>query len=105
MKKRVGLARALITNPKYILYDEPTTGLDPIMSDSIDDLIKDLNGKINVTSIVVTHDMFSVKNVADKIAMMHEGKIYFEGTPEQIINSTDEVINNFIKRTGFDVKS
>ena len=105
MKKRVGLARALITNPKYILYDEPTTGLDPIMSDSIDDLIKDLNEKINVTSIVVTHDMFSVKNVADKIAMMHDGKIYFEGTPEQIINSSDEVINNFIKRTGFDVKS
>lgn len=105
MKKRVGLARALITNPKYILYDEPTTGLDPIMSDSIDDLIKDLNEKLNVTSIVVTHDMFSVKNVADKIAMMHEGKIYFEGTPEQIINSSDEVINNFIKRTGFDVKS
>jgi len=105
MKKRVGLARALITNPKYILYDEPTTGLDPIMSDSIDDLIKDLNEKINVTSIVVTHDMFSVKNVADKIAMMHEGKIYFEGSPEAIINSTDQVINNFIKRTGFDVKS
>lgn len=105
MKKRVGLARALITNPKYILYDEPTTGLDPIMSDSIDELIKDLNDKLNVTSIVVTHDMFSVKNVADKIAMMHEGKIYFEGTPEEIINSSDEVINNFIKRTGFDVKS
>ena len=104
MKKRVGLARALITNPKYILYDEPTTGLDPIMSDSIDELIKDLNEKLNVTSIVVTHDMFSVKNVADKIAMMHEGKIYFEGSPEEIINSDDQIIINFIKRTGFDVK-
>src|SRR3989339_1036183 len=77
MKKRVGLARALVTNPDYILYDEPTTGLDPIMSDSIDELIKSLNEKLNVTSIIVTHDMFSVKNTADVIAMMHEGKIYF----------------------------
>ena len=101
MKKRVGLARALITNPKYVLYDEPTTGLDPIMSDSIDELIKNLNDKLNVTSIVVTHDMFSVKNVADKIAMMHEGKIYFEGTSEEILASKDNVIENFIKRTGF----
>jgi len=101
MKKRVGLARALITEPEYILYDEPTTGLDPIMSDSIDDLIINLAEKLNVTSIVVTHDMFSVKNVADKIAMMHEGKIYFEGTPEQLINSKDKVIVDFISRTGF----
>ncbi len=101
MKKRVGLARALVTDPTFILYDEPTTGLDPQMSDSIDDLIKELNEKLNVTSIVVTHDMFSVKNIADKIAMMHEGKIYFEGTPAEIEKSNDEVVNNFIKRTGF----
>lgn len=101
MKKRVGLARALVTNPEYILYDEPTTGLDPIMSDSIDDLIKDLNEKIKVTSIIVTHDMFSVKNTADKIAMMHEGKIYFTGTPEEVLESTDLVIQKFIQRTGF----
>ncbi len=101
MKKRVGLARALITKPEYILYDEPTTGLDPIMSDSIDDLIRDLAEKLNVTSIVVTHDMFSVKNVADKIAMMHEGKIYFEGTPQQLIDSEDKIIVDFISRTGF----
>ena len=72
MKKRVGLARALITNPDYILYDEPTTGLDPIMSDSIDILIKELTERLNVTSIVVTHDMYSVKNVASKVAMMNE---------------------------------
>ena len=101
MKKRVGLARALVTNPKYILYDEPTTGLDPIMSDSIDDLIKDLNEKLNVTSIIVTHDMFSVKNTADIIAMMHEGKIYFTGTPKEVLESTDPVIQKFIQRTGF----
>ena len=101
MKKRVGLARALVTNPDYILYDEPTTGLDPVMSDSIDDLIKDLNEKINVTSIIVTHDMFSVKNCADKVAMMHDGKIYFTGTPQELLDSSDTVIQNFIKRTGF----
>ncbi len=99
MKKRVGLARALITNPDYILYDEPTTGLDPIMSDSIDGLINQLNKKLNVTSIVVTHDMFSVKNIADKVAMVHEGKIYFTGTLDELLNSKDSVITAFIKRT------
>jgi phospholipid/cholesterol/gamma-HCH transport system ATP-binding protein len=101
MKKRVGLARALVTNPDYILYDEPTTGLDPIMSDSIDHLIKNLSQKLNVTSIVVTHDMYSVKNVADKVAMLNEGIIHFMGTPEQLFNSEDPVISNFINRTGF----
>ena len=99
MKKRVGLARALVTNPKYILYDEPTTGLDPIMSDSIDELIIHLNNEVNVTSIVVTHDMFSVKNVADKVAMMHNGKIYFSGTYDEVLKSTDRVIKNFVQRT------
>jgi phospholipid/cholesterol/gamma-HCH transport system ATP-binding protein len=101
MKKRVGLARALITNPQYILYDEPTTGLDPVMSDAIDDLIKELNERLNVTSIIVTHDMFSVKNTAEKIFMMHEGKIYYTGTPQEIIESEDPIIKKFIQRTGF----
>ena len=101
MKKRVGLARALVTNPEYILYDEPTTGLDPIMADSIDKLIAELSGKIKVTSIVVTHDMYSVKNVADKVAMMHEGKIHFTGTPDELLKSKDSIIIDFIKRTGF----
>lgn len=100
MKKRVGLARALVTNPQYILYDEPTTGLDPIMSDSIDELISELAGKLNVTSVVVTHDMYSVKNVADKVAMMHEGVIYFTGSQQELLQSTDKVIVDFIKRTG-----
>ncbi len=99
MKKRVALARALITEPEYILYDEPTTGLDPIMSDSIDQLIKKLAEELNVTSIVVTHDMFSVKNVADKIAMMNEGKIYFVGTPEELTTAENKVIKEFISRT------
>lgn len=99
MKKRVGLARALVTNPYYILYDEPTTGLDPIMSDSIDLLIKDLSDKLNVTSVVVTHDMYSVKNVADRVAMMHQGKIYFNGSTEDLINSNDKVISDFVRRT------
>jgi phospholipid/cholesterol/gamma-HCH transport system ATP-binding protein len=99
MKKRVGLARALVTNPDYILYDEPTTGLDPIMSDSIDNLIKELSEKLNVTSIVVTHDMYSVKKVADVVAMIHEGKIHFTGTPQELLESSDKTVQDFIKRT------
>jgi len=99
MKKRVGLARALATNPDYILYDEPTTGLDPIASDAIDELIKDLASKLSVTSIVVTHDMFSVKNAANRIAMMDKGIIHFTGTYKEMLNSRDAVIENFIKRT------
>lgn len=101
MKKRVGLARALVTDPDYILYDEPTTGLDPIMADSIDELIKELADQLNATAIVVTHDMFSVKKAADKIAMIHDGKIYFTGTPDEVVKSKDSVIKDFIKRTGF----
>ncbi|HSD64824.1 MAG TPA: ABC transporter ATP-binding protein [Ignavibacteriaceae bacterium] len=100
MKKRVGLARALVTNPDYILYDEPTTGLDPIMSDSIDALIKELSTKLTVTSVVVTHDLYSVKNVGDKVAMMHDGKIHFEGTPAELMASQDPAVIDFIKRTG-----
>jgi phospholipid/cholesterol/gamma-HCH transport system ATP-binding protein len=99
MKKRVGLARALITDPDYIFYDEPTTGLDPIMSDSIDDLIKELTDRLNVTSVVVTHDMYSVKKVANQVAMMHDGKIHFSGTPAELVSSKDPTIKEFIQRT------
>ena len=99
MKKRVGLARALIADPDYIIYDEPTTGLDPIMSDSIDDLIKELTDRLNVTSMVVTHDMYSVKNVANQVAMMHDGKIHFTGTPAELVSSNDTTIKKFIQRT------
>jgi phospholipid/cholesterol/gamma-HCH transport system ATP-binding protein len=100
MKKRVSLARSLSTDPQYILYDEPTTGLDPVMSDQIDDLITDLSEKLNVTSVVVTHDIFSVYDVADRVAMMHEGKIYFEGTPKELTESNDRLIRDFLNRTG-----
>lgn len=99
MKKRVSLARSLATNPEYILYDEPTTGLDPVMSDQIDELIIDLSEKLKVTSIVVTHDIFSVYDVADEVAMMHEGKIYFHGTPKELIETDDVLIRNFLNRT------
>jgi phospholipid/cholesterol/gamma-HCH transport system ATP-binding protein len=99
MKKRVGLARALITDPDYVFYDEPTTGLDPIMSTSIDELIKELTDKLNVTSIVVTHDMFSVKTVANRVAMINDGKIYFTGTSDELINSDNVIIKEFIRRT------
>ena len=99
MKKRVGLARALINDPDYILYDEPTTGLDPVMSDSIDNLIKELTEKLNATSIVVTHDMYSVKNVAHKVAMIYDGKIHFHGSEMELLSSNDPIIQKFIKRT------
>jgi phospholipid/cholesterol/gamma-HCH transport system ATP-binding protein len=99
MKKRVALARALASNPEYILYDEPTTGLDPVMSDNIDDLIKELSEKLQVTSIVVTHDIFSVYSVASRVAMVENGIIYFDGKPEELTQTDDEVIRNFLKRT------
>ena len=80
-KKRVALARAIALDPKVILYDEPTTGLDPIRSDVINELIIKLQSELNVTSIVVTHDMNSALKVADRIVMLHHGKIVFDGTP------------------------
>lgn len=104
MKKRVSLARSLASEPEYILYDEPTTGLDPVMSDQIDDLIKELAEKLKVTSIVVTHDIFSVYDVADKVAMMHEGKIYFEGTPQELLDTKDHLIRDFLHRTEKTIK-
>ncbi len=100
MRKRVGLARALATNPDYILYDEPTTGLDPVMSNQIDALIAEITGKLSATSIVVTHDMFSVYNIVDRVALMHEGRIYYSGTPAEFQSADDPVIRDFIARFG-----
>lgn len=98
MRKRVGLARALATNPDYLLYDEPTTGLDPVRSNQIDALIADITRRLNVTSIVVTHDMFSVYAIVHRVAMIHEGRIYFTGTPAEFKQSADPVIRDFIER-------
>jgi phospholipid/cholesterol/gamma-HCH transport system ATP-binding protein len=97
MRKRVGLARAIVGEPKCILYDEPTTGLDPIVSDSINRLIRRLQSRLRVTSIVVTHDMRSAFHVADQIAYLHEGRIYFKGTPDELHRATDPVIRNFVE--------
>lgn len=104
MKKRVGLARALACNPEFILYDEPTTGLDPITADSIDRLIDDIAKKLKATSIVVTHDIFSVYEIADSVAMMYQGKIHFEGTPEELESTNDPIVREFLERTDINLK-
>jgi len=96
MKKRVGLARAICTEPKIILYDEPTTGVDPIMADAINDLIIRMREQLRVTSIVVTHDMTSAYKVGNRIAMLYNGKIIGVGTPDEIRNSKDPFICQFI---------
>jgi phospholipid/cholesterol/gamma-HCH transport system ATP-binding protein len=96
MKKRVALARALCIKPEIILYDEPTTGVDPITADAINELIRSLHDKLKVTSIVVTHDMKSAYRVADRIAMLYNGKIIAEGTPSEIQNTNHPVVHQFI---------
>lgn len=95
-RKRVALARAIALNPEVILYDEPTTGLDPIRSDVINELILMLNRELNVTSLVVTHDMQSAFKVADRIVMLHEGKIAFDGTPQQVRDTDDPIVRRFV---------
>ena len=97
MKKRVGIARAIAVRPKYILYDEPTTGLDPVMTDSINKLISKLHTLENVTSIIVTHDMRTVYEVTDRVLMIDEGKIIFDDLSKKIKKSEDVVVRNFIE--------
>ena len=97
MRKRVGLARAIVYRPRYLLYDEPTTGLDPIMAANINQLIMDLNQKLSITSIVVTHDMVSAYQVADRIVMLHYGKILFTGTPEEIKKTELPTVKQFVE--------
>jgi phospholipid/cholesterol/gamma-HCH transport system ATP-binding protein len=97
MKKRVGLARAIAMDPEIVLYDEPTTGLDPIMADVINQLIRTLQKTLKITSIAVTHDMKSAYMIGDQLAMLHEGRIVFEGTPEEIMRTHDAAIRQFIE--------
>jgi len=97
MKKRVSLARAIAMEPEILLYDEPTTGLDPIMADVINELIIQLREKLRVTSIAITHDMKSAYKIGDRIAMLYKGKIIEVGTPDEIKNSKNEIVQQFIQ--------
>jgi phospholipid/cholesterol/gamma-HCH transport system ATP-binding protein len=97
MRKRVGLARAIAMDPQFILYDEPTTGLDPITADVIDQLIRAMQQRMRVTSVVVTHDLASAYKVGDRIAMLHDGKVVFQGTPEETRASRDPLVKQFIE--------
>jgi phospholipid/cholesterol/gamma-HCH transport system ATP-binding protein len=97
MRKRAALARAVITKPGCILYDEPTAGLDPIISDSIDHLIRRTQRRYKCTSVVVTHDMKSVRTVADRVVYLREGVVYFAGTPEELFASEDPLVQQFVE--------
>ena len=97
MKKRVGFARAIAMEPECVLYDEPTTGLDPIMADVINNLIVKLNNELEITSVVVTHDLASAYKVGDRIAMLHDGKIIFAGTPEEVRDADNETVRQFVE--------
>ena len=96
MKKRVGLARAIAYRPEIVLYDEPTTGLDPIVSDAIDQLILRVWERLKVTSVVVTHDTRSMRRVGQRIIYLRQGKVYADSTPEEIFSSKDPLIHNFV---------
>jgi phospholipid/cholesterol/gamma-HCH transport system ATP-binding protein len=96
MKKRVGLARAIAMDPQIILYDEPTTGLDPITADAINDLIVDLRKKLGVTSVAITHDMHSAYKISDRIAMLYKGEIQETGTPDEIKGTSNPIVKQFI---------
>ena len=98
MRKRVGIARAIAGNPEYLLYDEPTSGLDPVNADVIDDLVVKLRDTLGVTSVVVTHDVRGAFRVADRVALLKEGKIRAFGTPHEFRESRDEVVQEFIER-------
>jgi phospholipid/cholesterol/gamma-HCH transport system ATP-binding protein len=97
MQKRAGLARAIATQPKYVLYDEPTTGLDPVTTTTIDELINRMSDELSVTGIVVTHDMTSAYRISDRIAMLHQGSIRTVGTPDEIRASDDPVVRGFVE--------
>ncbi len=96
-RKRVGLARAIATRPKYILYDEPTTGLDPVTTAVIDELILRMSEELGVTGVVITHDMGSAFRISDRIAMLYDGVIRFEGTPDEVKECDDPVVKGFVE--------
>ncbi len=100
MKKRVGLARALIMKPQIMIYDEPTTGLDPVMIKYVDDMIAETQERERITSVVISHDMASTFRIAQKVAMLHGGKISVEGSPEEIIHHPDAALQDFLKSAG-----
>jgi len=97
MKKRVSLARAIALEPEILLYDEPTTGIDPVVADAINELIIRMREKLNVTSIAITHDMKSAYKIGDRIAMLYQGKIIEVGTPDDIKNSPNPIVQQFIQ--------
>jgi phospholipid/cholesterol/gamma-HCH transport system ATP-binding protein len=96
MRKRVALARAAIARPALMLYDEPTSGLDPVVSDSINKLMVRLGQELNMTSVIVTHDMVSAREVGDRIAMLYEGKIYIVDEPRTVLESQDPIVHRFV---------
>ena len=97
MRKRVGLARAVVYRPEILLYDEPTTGLDPVMSDAIDQLIIRVSARFHVTSVVVTHDLRSMQRVGTRLLLMHQGRIHAEAPPEAMFHSSDPVVQQFVR--------
>ena len=97
MRKRVGLARAIAMRPQIVLYDEPTTGLDPIMADVINQLIRSLQRQLGVTSVIVTHDLKSTYEVGDRLAMLHGGKIVFAGTAEEVRTTRNALVRQFVE--------
>jgi phospholipid/cholesterol/gamma-HCH transport system ATP-binding protein len=102
MKKRIGLARSIITEPQLILYDEPTTGLDPITTKEISRLIVDLQKDLNVTAIVVTHDLICANIIADHAVVLKDGKIRYEGELSKLTSTNDEFLNDFFDREFFE---
>lgn len=102
MKKRVGVARAIASRPRYLLWDEPTTGLDPVNADNIDELILEVSRELGVTSIVVTHDLDTAFEVGDRIALLYDGTVRASGTAAEMLQNTDPVVQRFVRRSRID---
>jgi phospholipid/cholesterol/gamma-HCH transport system ATP-binding protein len=103
MRKRVGIARAIALKPRLLLYDEPTSGLDPVTSDVINRLVRRLQRETGVSSIVVTHDIPSTYHIADRVALLHQGRIRFAGTPDEMRRSKDPVVRQFVEGTSVEL--